>query len=64
MAEKTNAPEAIYALPESLRAALLNYLSARPYAEVAGGVQSLLTLQPVVPADAAPVVERELKLEA
>lgn len=53
--------EATYALPETLRRALLDYLTSRPYREVDGGVQALLQLQPITP---APQVERELKLEA
>lgn len=37
---------AAYVIPASLRAALLNYLMSRPYAEVAEGVQALHALVP------------------
>ena len=39
--------EPIYAMPETLRQALLTYLGSRPYSEVAQGIQALLALQPV-----------------
>ena len=36
-----------FVLPAALRNNLLTYLMSRPYAEVAGGVQELQTLQPL-----------------
>lgn len=36
-----------YVLPAELRAALLSYLMARPYADVAQGVQALESLAPL-----------------
>ena len=53
MTETVNAvtPEptapAAFVLPAALRNNLLTYLMSRPYAEVAGGVQELQTLQPL-----------------
>jgi hypothetical protein len=36
-----------YILPAALRANLLQYLMSRPFAEVDGGVQAMLALQPL-----------------
>lgn len=46
-------PEVTYLLPKSIRDALLNYLSSRPYIEVAQGIEALQSLQPDLPPHAA-----------
>jgi len=55
----------MFYLPSSLRNALLGYLSSKPYAEVAEGVQALQALQPVLPpvGTTEPETERTLALE-
>lgn len=57
--------EQMFYLPSSLRNALLGYLSSKPYAEVAEGVQALQALQPVLPpvGTTEPETERTLALE-
>lgn len=51
-----------YLLPESLRNDLIAYLHARPYSEVAKGVQALEALQPApepVPAQSSTEAKKE-----
>lgn len=50
MADLMPHADVVYALPDSLRQALLAYLVTRPYAEVAQGVQALQALVPVASA--------------
>lgn len=45
------APEKMYALPESLRNSIAEYLASRPYREVAEGLQALGALQQISVAD-------------
>lgn len=45
--------DTVYLLPDSIRQALIAYLSTKPYAEVAQGVAALQQLQPQPAAPAA-----------
>ena len=47
MQPQNDGKEKFYALPESLRNSLAEYLASRPYREVAEGMQALAALQPI-----------------
>lgn len=45
--------DTVYLLPDAIRQALIGYLAAKPYAEVAQGIAALQQLQAHTPAPAA-----------